>query len=87
MSYKLDQLIYSAGRNWFIKSRRLEWLPVRQIDDIKTTKRITKWKPVGRRIRGRPRKRWIEIIEDDLRSMNVRDWRSLCGERKRYILF
>ena len=26
---------------------------------------ILEWKPMGRRIRGRPRKRWIEDDEDD----------------------
>jgi len=29
-------------------------------------RRILEWKPVGRRIRGRPRKRWIEDIEEDI---------------------
>jgi len=27
------------------------------------------WKPTGRRNRGRPRKRWIEDIEEDIQIM------------------
>jgi len=29
-------------------------------------KRVLEWKPTGRRNRGRPRKRWIEDIEEDV---------------------
>jgi hypothetical protein len=36
---------------------------------------------LGRRIRGRPRKRWLEDIEDDTRIMGIRGWRKLCKER------
>jgi hypothetical protein len=32
----------------------------------RTLKRILEWKPIGRRIRERPRKRWIDDIEDDI---------------------
>jgi hypothetical protein len=28
-----------------------------------------KWKPIGTRIRGRPRKRWIVDIEEDMEIM------------------
>jgi hypothetical protein len=31
----------------------------------RTPKRVLEWKPLGRRIRGRPKKRWIEDVEED----------------------
>jgi hypothetical protein len=34
-----------------------------------------------RRIRGRPRKRWIEDIEEDIQIMGIRWWRKLCKKR------
>ena len=37
--------------------------------------RILEWKPMGRRIRGRPRKRWIEDVEEDIKTMGIRGWR------------
>jgi hypothetical protein len=40
-----------------------------QIDEKRTPKRVLEWKPVGRRIRGRPRKRRIEDIEEDTQRM------------------
>ena len=43
-------------------------------------KRILEWKPIGTRIRGRPRKRWIADIEEDMQIMGVRRWRKQCEE-------
>jgi hypothetical protein len=34
-------------------------------------KRVLEWKPIGRRIRGRPRKRWIEDVEEDVQRMGI----------------
>jgi hypothetical protein len=45
------------------------------------TKRVLEWKPTGRRIRGRPRKRWIEDIEEDIQLIGIRGWRKLSKER------
>jgi hypothetical protein len=44
-------------------------------------KRVLEWKPLGRRIRGRRRKRWIEDVEKDIQKMGIRGWRKLCKER------
>ena len=37
--------------------------------------------PVGRRIRGRPRKRWIEDVEEDIQRIGIRGWRKVHKER------
>jgi hypothetical protein len=47
-------------------------------------KRILEWKPIGRRIRGRPRKRWIEDTEDGVQIMGKRGWRKLYKEREEW---
>jgi len=39
------------------------------------------WVPIGRRIRGRPRKRWIEDVEEDIEMMGIRGWRKMSKER------
>jgi len=36
---------------------------------------------MGRRIRGRPRKRWIEDVEEDIQTIGIRGWRKLSKER------
>jgi len=35
------------------------------------------WKPTGRRNRGKPRKRRIEDIAEDIQIMGIRGWRKL----------
>ena len=44
-------------------------------------RRILEWKPMGRRIRERPRKRWIEDIEEDNQTMGIRWWRKLSKKK------
>ena len=55
-----------------------------RMDEKRTPKRLLEWKPIGRRIRERPRKRRIEDIEDDIQIMGIRRWRKLCKERKEW---
>jgi hypothetical protein len=49
--------------------------------DERTPERILQWKPIGTRTRGRPRKRWIAGIEEDLQIMGARLWGKQCEER------
>ena len=52
-----------------------------RMDEKRILKRELERKPAGRRIRGRPRKRWIEKIEEYIQSMGIRGWRKLSKER------
>jgi hypothetical protein len=45
------------------------------MDEERTPKRVLEWQPIGRRIRGRPRERWIEEGEEDIPRMGIRAWR------------
>jgi len=51
------------------------------VDDNRTPKRILEWKPIGTRIRGIQRKRWIVDIEENTQIMGIRRWRKQCEER------
>jgi len=82
MNYELNELIGNTDILRFIKSRRIAWLGhVMRMVDKRTPKRILQWKPIGTRTRGRPRKRWIADIEEDMQIMGVRRWRKQCEER------
>ncbi|PSN43073.1 hypothetical protein C0J52_11444 [Blattella germanica] len=45
------------------------------MSETRTVKEIFIGKLEGRRRRRRPRKRWIEDIEEDLKKMRVRCWK------------
>ena len=52
-----------------------------RMEEGRIPRRILEWKPTGRRIRSRPRKRWIEDVEEDFQAMGIRGWRKLSKER------
>jgi len=55
-SHELNELTGNADTVIFIKSRRMAWLGhVMRMDGGRMPRRILEWKPMGRRIRGRPR--------------------------------
>jgi len=37
-----------------------------------------------KRPRGRPRKIWIDVVEEDLRNMGVGEWRRIIYDRYRW---
>ena len=66
----------------FIKSRRIAWIGhVLRVDDKRTPKIILEGKPIGTRIRERPRKKWITDIEEDMQIMGIRWRRKQCKEQ------
>jgi hypothetical protein len=78
----LNELVGNADIVRFIKSRRIAWLGhVMRMDERGIPKRVFEWKPTGRRIRGRPRKRWVEDIEEDIPTLGIKGWRKLSMER------
>ena len=80
-NHELNELIGNADIVRFIKSR-MAWLGhVMQMDGGRMPRRILEWKPMGRRIKGRPRKRWIEDVVGDIQTMGIRGWRKLSKER------
>jgi hypothetical protein len=54
----------------------------RSEDDISRT--ILNWKPMGKRPRGRPRKRWLDVVEEDLERLGVQEWREVVQDREKW---
>jgi hypothetical protein len=48
------------------------------------TTKIIESKSEGSRRRGRPRLRWLEVVEKDLREMRVRTWRQKAVDREEW---
>jgi len=44
---------------------------------MKQLRAALEWRPQGKRPRGKPRKRWIDVVEEDLKTLGVEDWREI----------
>ena len=67
----------------FIKSQRLCWAAhIIRMDTTRTVKKLTEWEPCSSRPAGRPRLRWLDQVEEDLKKMKVRNWREKCKDRR-----
>jgi hypothetical protein len=53
----------------------------RSEDDI--SRRILNWKPMGKRPRGRPRKRWLDVVEKDLERLEVQEWKEIVRDHEK----
>ena len=51
------------------------------MSDDRTVKKVFVGKPDGRRKAGRPKLRWLDCIENDLKSMGVKRWRKKAEDR------
>jgi len=76
----------SKGENivkW-IKGRRISWLGhLERMEEDRMLKKIFTQELERTRRRGRPRKRWKEEVERDLKVLGVRRWRELVADRKK----
>ncbi|KAI4469152.1 beat protein [Holotrichia oblita] len=51
----------------------------------KNVRALTEWKMDGKRATGRPRMRWIDDVEDDLKKMGIKDeWKTMVHDRKEW---
>jgi hypothetical protein len=45
-------------------------------------KKLTNWKPFGKRPAGKPKNRWIDGILKDMEVLKVKNWKELTTNRK-----
>jgi hypothetical protein len=67
----------------FIKSERLRWAAhAIRMDTTRTVKKSTECDLRPSRPVGKPRLRWLNQVEEDLKKMRVRNWREKCKDRR-----
>jgi hypothetical protein len=52
------------------------------MDTTRTVKKLSEWEPRLSKPVGKPRLRWLNQVEEDLKKMKVRNWREKCKDRR-----
>jgi len=69
----------------FIKSQRLRGAAhVMRMENTSTTRKITEWTPYKTRPAGRPRLRWMDQVEEDLKRMKIMGWGAKVEDRQEW---
>jgi hypothetical protein len=80
---ELEILIKRKNIVRFIKTQKLRRAAhVIRMDTTRIVKKVTEWEPCSSRPVGRPRLRWFDQVEEDLKEMKVRNWREKCEDRR-----
>jgi hypothetical protein len=84
-NYEIREKFKSPDIISVIKLGRLEWLGhVMRLNETRVARKILDDKPGGKRRRGRPRHRWLDDVEADLRSRGVKRWRAKILSREEW---
>ena len=55
---------------------------VMRMENTRTTRKIKKWRPYKTRPAGRPRLRWMDQVEEDLKRMKIIGWKAKVEDRE-----
>jgi len=73
-----DKLIEGADIVRFSKAQIIKWLGhVQRMNQARPARKLIDWKPMGIRPVGRPRQRWQEDVMEDLKKLNVKNWKAI----------
>jgi hypothetical protein len=66
----------------FIRKQRLNWLGhVERMTEDNNVQKIKGWKPMSKRPIGRPKTRWEDTVLEDIKSMNISNWKNVAQNR------
>ena len=79
---EINEILKGQNVIGFIKKQRLNWLGhVQRMAEDDNFQRIERWKPMSKRPIGRPKTRWEDGVLEDIRSMDVRNWKKAAQDR------
>ena len=66
----------------FIKKQILNWLGhVERMAEDNIVQKIKRWKPMCKRPTGRPKTRWEDDVLEDIKSINIGNWKKVAQNR------
>jgi hypothetical protein len=82
---ELDTLTGGVNIVRYIKAQRLRWFGhIQRMEDHRMVKKLTNWKPFGKRPTARPKNSWIDGVLKDMHMLKVKNWKELIGNRKEW---
>jgi hypothetical protein len=79
----LREVLFSVRFRTVPKSQIFRWAAlVFRMDTKRIVKKLTEWDPRLLRPVGKPRLRWLNQVEEDVKNMKVRNWREKCKDRR-----
>ena len=64
------------------KKQRLNWLGhVERIAEDNIVQKVNRWKPMSKRPTGRPKTRWEDNVLEDIKSINISNWKKVAQNR------
>jgi hypothetical protein len=79
---EIDNIIRKKDVVRFVKARRISWIGhVERMEDSRMPKRVMREKVYTRRKRDRPKVRWLDDVQVDLREMGIEGWRRKAQDR------
>jgi hypothetical protein len=82
---EINDILKGQNIIWFIKKQKLNWLGhVEHMAEDNIVQKIKRWKPMGERPIGRPKTRWEGDVLEDIKSMNVRNWKKVAQNRDKW---
>ena len=81
-NHELYQLYNEPDIVKYIKINRLRWLGhVQRMEEERVPLKLLNTNPDGNRRPGRPKTRWQDAVDSDLKTLKVGDWRTLARNR------
>lgn len=81
-NFEIDRLYGEPDIVKTIKINRLRWLGhVARMKGERVPKKLLNGFPEGKRSAGRPKARWLDAVNSDIKILNIRDWKTLAEDR------
>ena len=79
---EINEILKGQNIIGFIKKRRLNWLGhVERVAEDNIVQKIKRWKPMSKRPIGRPNTHWEDDVLEDIKSINIRNWKKVAQNR------
>lgn len=82
---EIEDLYNKPRITQIVRAQRLRWLGhIARMEDSRWVKRVLMSGEGGKKRRGRPRKKWLEEVKEDMRRIGVMNWTEEAKDRRKW---